>query len=686
MRDSRYDILFEPVTIGPVTARNRFYAAPHATGHSRLQPNGSIAMRETKAKGGWGVVATQLSEIDPSSSLSNLPVDTFWDAQDVRSQSKLVERLHSHGALAAIELGHSGLRSRNLSTGVPVMAPSGLPVLKPEFPGQSKTMSLSDIAAVRKSHRAAALRAKEAGFDIVYVYASHDASLLTNFLSRRTNFRTDEYGGALENRARLLREVIEDTKDAVGDRCAVAVRLAVHEFYADHPLTEQNEGRDLMGMLAELPDLWDVNVSGWSRDSSSSRFEDEGFQEQYTGWVKSLTSKPVVGIGRYTSPDRMASLVRKGVYDLIAAARPSIADPYLPKKIDEGRIDDIRECIGCNVCVATDAYSVQIKCTQNPTISEEWRRGWDPETVPAAPSPGTVLVVGAGPAGLESALTLGRAGHTVILADRRPVLGGRVADESRLSGLAAWGRVRDYRVYQLQQMANVDIYPGSDLGAEDVIEFNADHIVIATGSTWRRDGVGSTRFTSIPGLDGIATFTPGDIFRGAALPNDILIYDDEHNYMGGVLAEHLAKAGHKVTLVTPLPVISAWTNYTLEQPRIVERLHGLGVEMRPRERMAEVTNGSVRLVAADMDAETAIRTPDGIVLVTAREADDGLYQALLAAGCDETKLHLAGDCLAPGTIQAATFSGHKVAREIDGDALAIGIYRRDAPIVFETER
>lgn len=685
MRDSRYDILFEPVKIGPVTARNRFYAAPHATGHSRLQPNGSIAMRETKAKGGWGVVATQLSEIDPSSSLSNLPVDTFWDAQDVRSQSKLVERLHSHGALAAIELGHSGLRSRNLSTGMPVLAPSGLPILKPEFPAQSKAMSLSDITEVRKSYRAAALRAKEAGFDIVYVYASHDASLLTNFLSRRTNFRADEYGGTLENRARLLREVIEDTKDAVGGTCAVAVRLAVHEFYADHPLTEQNEGRDLIGMLAELPDLWDVNISGWARDSSSSRFEEEGFQEQYTGWVKSLTTKPVVGIGRYTSPDRMASLVRKGVYDLIAAARPSIADPYLPKKIEEGRIDDIRECIGCNVCVATDAYSVQIKCTQNPTISEEWRRGWDPETMPAAPTPGTALVVGAGPAGLESALTLGRAGHTVILADRRSVLGGRVADESRLSGLAAWGRVRDYRVYQLQQMANVEIYLGSDLGAADVMEFNADHVVIATGSAWRRDGVGSTRFSPIPGLDGITTFTPTDIFQGAPLPNDILIYDDEHNYMGGVLAEHLARAGHKVTLVTPLPVISAWTNYTLEQPRIVERLHGLGVEMRPRERVAEVTNGSVRLVAADIDAQTGVRTPDAILLVTAREAEDGLYRALLAAGCDEAKLHLAGDCLAPGTVQAATFSGHKVAREIDGDALALGIYRRDAPIVFEAD-
>jgi dimethylamine/trimethylamine dehydrogenase len=680
MRDPRYDILLEPVKIGPVTARNRFYAAPHATGHSPLQPNGSIAMRETKARGGWAVVANQLSEIDPSSSLSNLPVDTFWDGQDMRLQSRLAERLHAHGALAAIELGHSGLRSRNLSTGVPPIAPSGLPILKPEVPVQARTMDLADIRAFRQSHRAAALRAREAGFDIVYVYASHDASLLTNFLSRRTNFRTDEYGGTLENRARLLREVIEDTREAVGDRCAIAVRLAVHEFYADHPLTRTDEGEDLMAMLAELPDLWDVNVSSWARDSSSSRFEEEGFQEEYTGWVKSFTSKPVVGVGRYTSPDRMASLVRKGIFDMIAAARPSIADPYLPQKIAEGRIDDIRECIGCNVCVAMDAYSVQIKCTQNPTISEEWRRGWDPEHIPAAEKPQTVLIVGAGPTGLETALVLARAGHQVMIADRRRDLGGRVADESRLAGLSAWGRVRDYRAFQLRRMANVEIYLDSEMGVDEVLAVGADHVVIATGASWRRDGVGSTRFTPLPGLETLPVFTPDDVFAGASLPHDVLIYDDEHNYMGGVLAEQFARAGHRVVLASPLPVISSWTSYTLEQPRIVGRLHGLGVELRPRERIGEIKDAMVRLIAADTEAETATLRPDAILMVTARTADDSLYHALLAGGADPAKTHAAGDCVAPGTIQAATFAGHRIGRAINGEPADIS--RREAPLLL----
>ena len=150
----RYDILFEPVRIGPVTAPNRFFSVPHATGHSPLMPNGSIGMRAMKAEGGWGVVSMQLVEIDPTSNISNLPMETLWDEQDVRSQARLVEKVKEHGALTACELAHTGLRSRNITTGVPILGPSALPNLKPEFPAHSKAMDLADIRAFRDSHKA----------------------------------------------------------------------------------------------------------------------------------------------------------------------------------------------------------------------------------------------------------------------------------------------------------------------------------------------------------------------------------------------------------------------------------------------------------------------------------------------------------------------------------------------------
>ena len=153
------------------------------------------------------------------------------------------------------------------------------------------------------------------------------------------------------------------------------------ELLGPKGITCESEGREVVEMLAELPDLWDVNISEWNNDSATSRFEKEGYQEPYISFVKSLTSKPVVGVGRYTSPDTMVSLIQRGVLDMIGAARPSIADPFLPKKIEEGRIDEIRECIGCNICVAGDWLSVPMRCTQNPSMGEEWRRGWHPERI-----------------------------------------------------------------------------------------------------------------------------------------------------------------------------------------------------------------------------------------------------------------------------------------------------------------
>ena len=181
----------------------------------------------------------------------------------------------------------------------------------------------------------------------------------------------------------------------------------------------------------------------------------------------------------------MASVVNKGIADFIGCARPSIADPFLPKKIEEGRLDDIRECIGCNICVSGDFTMSPIRCTQNPTMSEEWRKGWHPERIRPRESKKPVLIVGAGPAGLEAAQALGKRGYEVTLAEKGTALGGRVARECRLPGLAAWGRVRDYREQQLHQLPNVQTYFDSELDAAAVLEFGVPRVVVATGARWR---------------------------------------------------------------------------------------------------------------------------------------------------------------------------------------------------------
>jgi dimethylamine/trimethylamine dehydrogenase len=398
-----YDILFEPVQIGPVRSKNRFYQVPHCNGMGHGHPSSLAAMRGMKAEGGWGVICTEEVEISPFSEISPHFEGRLWEDKDIPALRLMTDACHAHGALAGIELMFNGYATPNRYSREVPMAPSALPV-RPSDPLQARAMTLADIRNVRRWHRQAALRARDAGFDLIYVYAGHDLGMPLHFLSRRTNFRTDEYGGSLENRVRFLRELIEDTKDAVGDKCGVVVRLAVDQLLGPQGITAANEGRDVIAMLAELPDLWDVNIADWSNDSQTARFSDEGYQEQYILGVKQLTTKPVVGVGRYTSPDAMVSAIKRGVMDMIGAARPSIADPFLPNKIATGRIEYIRECIGCNICVTGDNLCVPIRCTQNPTMGEEWRRGWHPENIPAAASSSEVLVVGSGPAGLELSL------------------------------------------------------------------------------------------------------------------------------------------------------------------------------------------------------------------------------------------------------------------------------------------
>ena len=257
-RDPRYDILFEPVKIGPVTAKNRFFQVPHCTGMGHAMPRGLAAMREVKAEGGWGVVCTEYCSIHPSSDDGTYPYASLWDDDDVRGQALMVEAVHKHGALAGVELWYGGLKSGNRMTRDVPLGPVSRPNLAGD-PVQTRAMDKADIKAFRGWHLDATKRALQAGFDLVYVYAGH-RYLPMQFLSRHTNDRTDEYGGSLENRARLVRELIEDTKEAVDGKAGVVVRLAVEELAGDTGLTADGEDRELVEMLAELPDLWDVNI------------------------------------------------------------------------------------------------------------------------------------------------------------------------------------------------------------------------------------------------------------------------------------------------------------------------------------------------------------------------------------------------------------------------------------------
>jgi dimethylamine/trimethylamine dehydrogenase len=430
-----------------------------------------------------------------------------------------------------------------------------------------------------------------------------------------------------------------------------------------------------------MPDLWDINIADYSKEMGSSRFVKEAALEDYVSFAKKITDKPVVTVGRFTSPDTMVRQVNNGLIDFIGAARPSIADPFLPEKIRTGRINDIRECIGCNICYAADSRGVPIRCTQNPTMGEEWRRNWHPEKIAGKQSDNRILVVGAGPAGLEAARALGQRGYKVTLAEATKELGGRVAAECRLPGLSEWRRVIEYRIQQIKRMRNIDVYLDSRLTLRDILGFGFNRIIVATGSRWRRDGVARWHTSAVKGFESKQIFTPEDILADAEVSGPVVLYDDDHYYMGAVLAEKLQAAGLEVTLVTPAGTVGEWSFNTEEQARTQKRLLNLGVNILTAKAVSGFDGDSAEITCV-YTGKSVDQAASSIVAVTARNPYDELYRQLISdqdalADSGISRVERVGDCRAPGTIAAAVYGGHRAAREMDATDPGDVSFRRE---------
>jgi dimethylamine/trimethylamine dehydrogenase len=691
-RDPKHDILFEPVRIGPKTLRNRFYQVPHCTGFGAEKPGSQALFRGMKAEGGWAAVNTEEALIATDTDYWPVVSTRVWDEDDLRNLSLMADEAHKHGSLAGIELTHGGVHADGRESRRPSLGPSQLasdyhPFVVP------KAMELSDIRRVREDWVRAATLSRDAGYDIIYVYGGH-SYLPLQFLSPYYNKRTDAYGGPLENRARFWLETLEEVRGAVGDDCAIAVRFCVEALGPAG--VELEEGTNFVVLADHLVDLWDVNVGSiteWSKDSGASRFFPEGYQLEWTGRVREVTAKPIVGVGRLTNPDRMAEIVRSGAWDLIGAARPSISDPFLPNKIEEGRYGEIRECIGCNVCIMKAEWGNHIGCTQNATAGEEYRRGWHPEKFePAANADNDVLVVGAGPAGMECAIVLGKRGfRRVHLVDAASEIGGVMRWVPRLPGLGEWARFLNWRAVQLEKLCNVEVITGTELSAGDIREYGAEIVVVATGARWATDGLNAVTHAPIPGADASQPqiLTPEQIMLEGKVPpgERVLVYDAEGYFTAAGLAEKLAGDGFEVELATCLERIAPVTDETLEGPMLRQHLHEVGIRQRAGFLAAEIADGGVR--GTDEFGDALELDADSVVLVTQRLSNESLYlelaaelDALHSEGIDA--LYRIGDCVAPRIIAEASFDGHRLAREIDSDDPATPLPYRRERIVLES--
>ncbi len=668
----RHAVLFESLAIGPKVLPNRFYQVPHASGFGVAMPRSQAAFRGVRAEGGWGGVCVEYAPVSrDSDEVPAIAADFFHDDDGVALRLT-VEAIHAHGALAGLELFHGGVESANGWSRLAQIAPSQL--AHTEKPGVvPKEMSLHDIARVQADWVQAAKRARDCGFDIIYVYGAH-GYLGTQFLSRFFNHRHDGYGGSFENRARFWLETLAAVREAVGRDCAIATRIGVE--YRGEPGITIDEALQFVALADPLVDLFDVNTGTWPWDSGTARYFPEGQGRPWTSQVRQATSKPIVSVGRFNNPDLMADLVRSGELDVIGAARPAIADPFMPKKIAEGRIEDIRECTGSNICILKEEVHRHVGCVQNPTAGEEFRRGWHPETMPpSAVRDQSVLVVGGGPAGMECALTLGRRGHVAVhLVEEAQELGGHLRWMRRLPTLGELGRVVDWRRTQLAKLDNVTVICGQRLDASEVLDYGADIVIVATGSSWRGDGLQPVTHEPIGGSDPALPYvlTPEQVMLEDKRPvgQSVLVYDCDGYLVGPGIAERLRLDGFHVTIVTPFGAVSPVSDDTLEGTFLRQHLHDIGVDVRSNVIVRSVSSEGV--IGVDQFDDALELESDSVVMVTQRTSQTRLWEELSAMRTSAAQtamrgIYCIGDAVAPRMTSEAVFDGHRLAMEIDSD-------------------
>lgn len=709
-RPEKYDILFEPIQVGPITFRNRFHQSPHCIGAGSEKPGFQAAHREVKAEGGWAMINTEYCSIHPESDDTMRVFARLWDEGDVRNLRAMTDAIHKHGSLAGVEMWYGSSHAPCMESRATPMGPSQY-ASEFEVGTFCHEMDEDDIKRVQQYYVDAALRARDAGFDMVNVYGGH-SYLPLQFLSPFYNKRTDKYGGSIENRARFWVETLEKVKKAVGNDCAVAARFAIDTLYGEAGVEVERDGVKFIELADPHLDVWDVkigDIAEWGEDAGPSRFYQVGHQIPWQKFIKQHSNKPVLGVGRFYDPEKMAEVIRSGHLDIISCARPSISDPFLPQKIEEGRIDDIRTCIGCNVCISRwEIGGPPMICTQNATAGEEYRRGWHPEKFPAAGSDDAILVVGSGPAGGEAARVLMERGYVVHLVDSAEKVGGCINDIATLPGLAEWAYHRDYREVQLDKLVKKNrdsqLALGSKaLSVDDCLTYGAEKVIVATGAHWNTDGTNALTHEPIPGIDASKPYiaTPEQILRGEKdVGSRVTILNADNYFMAPSLAEMLAARGHKVSVVDGVG-LGSYMHFTLEAPNMHRRLHELDVEVigdhwasRAEEGRLEIYNiwgdGSRREYRGPGKSPRAENKThhwhefDTLVLVTGRHSNDSLYRGLKARRDEWDKngikgVYVIGDAFAPKMIADATFDGHRIAREIETDNPQVALpYKREA--------
>jgi 2,4-dienoyl-CoA reductase (NADPH2) len=668
-RSQRYPLLFSPLRIGPITVANRVVFSAHLTNYAEdgLPTEQHAAYYAARAAGGAGLIITEEHSTHPT----DWPYEKLihgYHRSVVPGYRRITDAVHRHGVPIFAQINHNGGQASGMYTRLPVWAPS--PVADPLFREVPHAVSEAEIAEIVAGYVIVSGHCRDGGFDGLELQCSH-SSIVRGFLSSATNLRTDRYGGSLEGRARLLLELLEAVRSEIGPGLALGVRLCGDELIEGGSTIDEAVR---VARLVEQQGCADyINTSIGVATATlfmieASMHVPPGYASFISSAIREAVSLPVVGVGRFKDPIQAERALSDGHCDLVGIVRGQIADADLVAKARAGRAEAIRLCLSCNQeCVGRMGLNRWLGCIENPTTGREAeaeaarlspavRADGLPaaraDGLPAARAEGEMLVVGAGPAGLQAAIAGARQGRAVTVIERSGEAGGQVRLAASVPNRAELGDLVRNQLHECRQLG-VQLRFGEEATVDDVLAAGAVTVVVATGSRPRRPF-----WADAAEAEGIAVADVTEVLDGTAAPvGEVIVVDEVGFHQATSIAELLADRGCNVEMVTPGMVVGQDLGITLDLEGFNLRacIHGI-VQSTDRVVMG-AAEGRLQVLHHPTGAMEE-RTVDWVVLAVPAEADDELYRALRLAR-PELDVRRAGDCVAPRRAHAAVIEGER---------------------------